>query len=173
MTTWTGPGKLWKILNAEDAKNALKEIMEQGEGRGPLDPDADRSELAHYYRFAEIVHGRRLVRHGNQYAFDGDPIHFDPAGVWPMVDDPGMVPLAPGSKARLLTDRFALTYRALLRSLHRAFNGEPASMAQAVGVMYSLSVVARDLMQTPSGLADGTTAGPSFQTLPADPAAAD
>jgi hypothetical protein len=86
-----------------------------------------------------------------------------------MVDDPGMVPLAPGSKARLLTDRFAMTYSALLRGLHRTFNGEPDHITKSVGVMYSLSVIARELMQTPAGLGGGTTAGPSFQALPADP----
>jgi hypothetical protein len=51
----------------------------------------------------------------------------------------------------------------LLNALHRTFNGEPKFIDQAIGVMYSLDLAAQQLMQVPSGLDDGSTAGPSFQ----------
>ena len=47
--------------------------------------------------------------------------------------------------------------------LHRTCNGEPSYLREAIGLMYSLSLTARELMRTPSGLPDGTTAGPSFE----------
>ena len=166
VTTWTGPGKLFTITSMADAKAAINEIMEQGEGRGKLHPNANPCELAHYYKFAEIVEGRQLVVNAEGYSYTGARIAFDPAGVWPMIDDPGMVTFAPGSKAQILTDRFAKCYQTLLRGLHRAFIGDPAHMGQAVGVMYSLSIIARELMQTSSGKDDGSTAGPAFQSLP-------
>lgn len=162
VSSWSGPGTLWVIRNLDDARRALQEIREQGEGRGPLHPGDGLNELAHYYRFGEIVAGRRLVVRGEEFAYDGDPVPFDPAGVWPMMDDPGLVAPPAGSRAAVLSERFSALYVALLAGLHEAFNGKPDSLPQAVGLMYSLSLTARELMQTPSGRDDGTTAGPCF-----------
>ncbi|MBI1773144.1 MAG: hypothetical protein HYR68_12500 [Burkholderiales bacterium] len=47
--------------------------------------------------------------------------------------------------------------------MHIAFNGEPDKLGQIVGLMFSLGLAAQQLMEAPSGLNDGTTAGPSFQ----------
>ncbi|MCC6231556.1 MAG: ferritin-like protein [Verrucomicrobiales bacterium] len=165
VTAWSGPGKLWVVQNLQDAQLALREIKEQGEGRGPLHPGDSIGELAHFYRFSEIVAGRRLVVRGDGFAYDGEVIPFDPEGVWPMVDDPGVVPPPAGSRAAILSASFATTYASLLANLHRAFNGNPELLNQGMGLMYSLSVTARELMRTPSGRDDATTAGPSF--LPA------
>ena len=51
----------------------------------------------------------------------------------------------------------------MLKALNHTFNKDPGYLNQAIGLMYSLDLQARELMQTPSGLNDGTTAGPSFQ----------
>ena len=80
-----------------------------------------------------------------------------------MMDDPNLAKLPPGSRASNLSAQFAQTYQSLLNSLARTFNGDPGYLKQAIGVMYSLSLAARELMQVPSGRNDGTTAGPSFQ----------
>lgn len=165
VSDWTGTGKLYVITSLDDAVAAINEIKEQGEGASPLDPDDQDRELAHYYKFSEIVRGRRIVRSKTGYSYTGAPIPFDPEGVWPMMDDPDNALLAPGSRAKLLSEQFAETYQALLNGLHRTFNGEPDYLNQAIGIMYSLSVIARQLMQTPSGI-DGMTAGPSFQLPP-------
>jgi Ferritin-like len=164
VSKWPMPGGLRVIASLDDACAAIREIKEQGEGASPLDPDDADRELSHYYKFAEIVAERRLVVTPGGFAFNGDRIPFDPDGVWPMVDDPDMALLPPGSRAAILAGQFARTYKALLNGLHRTFNGEPDYLSQAVGLMYSLDLAARQLMQTPSGLADGSTVGPSFQT---------
>ncbi|MBP6823488.1 MAG: ferritin-like protein [Acidobacteria bacterium] len=163
VSDWTGTGKLYVITNLEQACAAIQEIKHQGEGVAPLDPDDGDKELAHYYKFAEIVAGRGIVVEPDGFKFKGEPIPFDPEGVWPMMDDPDVALLAPGSRARILSEQFATIYQGLLNGLNRAFNGDPEYIGQAVGQMYSLSLAARQLMQTPSGLSDGTTAGPSFQ----------
>lgn len=163
VSDWTGTGKLYVITNLEQALTAIEEIKRQGEGASALNPDDGDQELAHYYKFAEIVAGRRLVVDHDGFKFKGEPIPFDPEGVWPMMDDPDVALLAPGSRARILSEQFATIYQGLLNGLHRSFNGDPAYIGQAIGQMYSLSVAARQLMQTPSGLNDGTTAGPTFQ----------
>ncbi len=163
VTTWFGRGSLFAIGTLEDAKRAIRQIKHQGEGCAPLGPSDDDRELAHYYKFAEIVAGRRLVASGDTFTYTGPTIPFDSDGIWPMMDDPNLVLYKRGSLAATLAEQFAWTYQALLKGLDRAFNGEPAYSSQIVGLMYSLSITARKLMQTPSGLSDGTTAGPSFQ----------
>jgi hypothetical protein len=165
VTGWTAPGQLFAITSLEDACRAIREIKEQGEGASPRDPDDAEHELAHYYKFAEIVAGRRLVPNapGSGFAFTGDPIPFEEDGVWPMIDDPDVTLYPAGSRAAILADQFARTYQTLLKALHRTFNGEPNGMRDAIGVMYALDLAARELMRTPSGITPGTTAGPVFQ----------
>ncbi|MBC7909302.1 MAG: hypothetical protein H7Y30_02310 [Pyrinomonadaceae bacterium] len=163
VSDWTGTGKLYVINSLEDAIRAIDEIKSQGEGASPRDPDDGDSELAHYYKFSEIVHGRRIIVGKDGYSYTGGHIPFDPNGVYAMTDDPEAALFPDGSRALILSKQFAETYQALLNGLHRTFNGEPDYLGQAVGIMFSLSVIARNLMQTPSGLGDGTTAGPSFQ----------
>jgi hypothetical protein len=170
VTDWTGPGKLFAITSLDDARRALTEIQHQGEGRGPRDPDGDPHELAHYFKFAEIVEGRRLViapPPAKGFSYSGERIPFDPQGVWPMMDDPDVVLFPDGSRAQILSQQFSLTYGSLLKALHRCFNGSPDTLRESIGIMYSLDLAARELMQTPSGRNDGTTAGPSFaRTVP-------
>lgn len=161
---WPGTGRLFQITDLAKARAAIHEIQRQGEGVGPLNPKDGYHELAHYYKFAEIVYGKQLVvKDHDTFAYDGEPIPFDEEGVWPMMDDPNIALYAKGSRAFILSQQFAQLYRNLLNGLHRTFNGDPAYLPQAVGLMYSLDLAARELMQTPSGLNDGTTAGPSFQ----------
>jgi hypothetical protein len=159
---WTGPGQLYVIKSLDDAKNAIAEIKEQGEGTA-RDPGDGDHELAHYYKFAEIVAGHHLERVDNTFKYTGPPIPFDPDGVWPMIDDPNTVLYPAGSRAQILAQQFAQSYQALLTALNRTFNGDPGYLGQSIGLMYSLDLQARELMQTPSGIKDGTTAGPSFQ----------
>lgn len=97
------------------------------------------------------------------YAFDGDVVPFDEGGVFPMVDDPNVGRLPAGSRAAILQQQFAETYQALLQGLHRCWNGEPRTLDQAVGLMYSLDLAARQLMVTPLDGTSPLTAGPSFQ----------
>jgi hypothetical protein len=151
------------ISGIDAALAAIDMITEQGAGIDPTDPDTEAGELAHYFKFAEIVAGRRLIATKDGFAYDGAPIPFDPSGVYPMTDDPDIGRLDPSSRAYALSAQFAATYQALLRGLDRTFGGEPPAIAGAIGTMYSLDVTARQLMQTPSGLGDGTTAGPTFQ----------
>ncbi len=159
---WTGPGQLYVIKSLDDAKKAIAEIKEQGEGTA-RDPGDGDHELAHYYKFAEIVAGHHLERVDNTFKYTGPPIPFDPDGVWPMIDDPNTVLYPAGSRAQILAQQFAQSYQALLAALNRTFNGDPGYLGQSIGLMYSLDLQARELMQTPSGIKDGTTAGPSFQ----------
>ncbi|HSK81674.1 MAG TPA: ferritin-like protein, partial [Thermoanaerobaculia bacterium] len=160
-----GPHRLYRINSLEDARRAIREIKEQGEGASPVDPAQvkGREDLAHYYKFAEIVNGHQIVIEKDGFSYTGPRVPFDPDGVFPMMDDPDTSTLPAGSRAQTLSRQFNATYQALLNALHGTFNGNPDHFSATLGLMYSLELQAQELMQTPSGRNDGTTAGPSFQ----------
>jgi len=158
------PGRLYRIDGKESSLLAIHEIVRQGEGTSLTDPLDERDELAHYFRFKEIVEGRRMVKNAaGAWVFEGPPIRFDPDGVYPMVDDPDTATLPDGTLIKASSRQFNATYADLLRSLHRTVNGDPGGLRAAIGPMYTAEVQATQLMRTPVGAGAPTTAGPSFQ----------
>jgi hypothetical protein len=164
------------VTDLASAQAAIETIIEQGEGtsQSPLDAEGD---LAHYWRFAEIVNGRELTPNPHagpdtppdqRYAFDGPPIPFDPGGVLPLVDSPTAASYAEGTMQRHLCDTFNATYTTLLRALHIAFNGKPESLPAAIGLMFNLKEQFLEMALLPADPAspDGPAAAPSFEYLP-------
>lgn len=164
--SWPGspPGRLYKITDKASALLAIHEIVRQGEGTTLTDPSGGRHELAHYFRFREIVEGRQLAKDAEgAWTFKGPPILFDPDGVFPMVDDPDSTALPQQSPAWIAAALFDETYGDLLRSLDRAVNGAPDRLRDAIGLMFSLEVQAHRLMAMPLAPGSPDTAGPDFQ----------
>lgn len=150
--TWFPSSQLFPVTNVESAVAALTVIIDQGEGtkRSPLE-SPHGGPPAHYYRFAEIVYGRRLVKdadHPNQFSFSGAPVPLDPAGVWNLLPDAKSVDYAEGTQARRISDRFNYSYTALLGALHETFNGRPEVFTKAIAVMYELKLLGGDLAAT-------------------------
>ncbi len=167
VTQWHGPGELFEVTDPASAHRAIHEIVEEGEGASPIDPEDGYDELAHYYKFAEIYYGHRLVNEGGKWTFSGEPIPFDPDGVWPMLANPTLKSYPPGSQLASNAELFAGSYSKLLKGLHRTFNGEPTFLRNAIGSMYAVEVQAKELMRTaiPND-PEGRTAGPPFVLLP-------
>jgi hypothetical protein len=164
------PGRLYKVTDAPSALLAIHEIVEQGEGTSPDNPYGFDHELAHYFRFQEIVEGHRLVAKADgTWSFEGEAITLDDGGVWPAIDDPQLGTYSnPAATAQ--SDVFDQTYASLLAVLHRVVNGEPKQLTGAVGMMFSLEVIAQRLMQTPVAPGSTQTAGPTFaQAVPPPP----
>lgn len=158
-----------RIHNAATAVAGIKLIVAQGEGTktSPLDPE---HEFAHYYKYAEIYNGRKLIKnpdkkHGApEFIYGGHKIEFDPAGVWPVITNPSNASYVAGSKARNLNETFNYTYTSLLKSLQRVFGGEPDRLGPAIGLMESMKEQALTMMSYQT--VPGQTAGPSFQYTP-------
>lgn len=164
VTGWFARDELFAVTDVASAKRALDLIVAQGEGSrtSPLSPEG---QPAHYYRFAQILHGRRLVPDASVpegYSYSGELIPFDAAGVLPMGDDPGVQEYPVDSEAWRLAERFDATYSSLLNALHLTFNGEPGRLNPAMGLMFSLRVQVAQLMATPVPGA-GYNAGPRFR----------
>lgn len=172
VTGWFPSGELFAVTDIESACHAISIIIEQGEGTktAPTDPEGRN---AHYYRFAEIVKGRRLVPNKNSpqgYSYTGIPIKFDPAGVWPMVNNPTLVRLPKGSLVARYANEFDETYTALLNAIQETVDGEPKKLDAAIGVMYALRIQAQLLMATPIPKRNGVNAGPRWKFLPSSTA---
>ena len=157
--------QLYIIRNLEDAQAAISIIREQGEGATPVNPTfSDSSDLAHFYKFEEIVCGRRLVydRLSNRHSFIGEPVEFDPKGVWPMRDNPSKEGLTPGTRAYTVARAFHTQYRNLLQQLQSVFNGDSGGILDTLPIMESLTVYGKRLaaLKTDPDLCDSETVGP-------------
>ncbi|MGX9146453.1 ferritin-like domain-containing protein [Mesorhizobium sp. 128a] len=70
-------GEVKQVKTLQDAQDAIGMIKEEGEGTSTSpDQNEQQGELAHYYRFKEIYVGRKLIRKGDAWEFDGDRIQF-------------------------------------------------------------------------------------------------
>lgn len=157
------------VTDVASAKAAIGLILEQGEGTPASPLEADGKTDAHFYRFKQIAEGYALqsipgVKGGppqDDYAYTGEAIPFDPAGVRPVVCDPAQAGYT--GAAQSANDAFNASYTTLLRQLHTLFNGKPGAdqLNAAIGTMTALEGQANALMAIPLG--DGTVAGPSFE----------
>jgi hypothetical protein len=161
---WFDPERLFAITDVATAERGIALIVDEGEGTR-TDPFQSPGDPAHYYKFGEIFHGRKIIKTPTGFAYAGAPIPFDPGGVYPMKPNPKPADFPPDSQARTRIEEFSLAYSSLLNALHTAFNGEPAKINVAIGLMYELKMIAVSLMQTPAGDGSDRTAGPSYEYI--------
>lgn len=171
-----GPGLMPESVVVNDvatARQAIQTIVDQGEGTSTSPMEIVGDGYAHYYRYMEIKKGRRLVKMpgtlppDQQYTYSGDPVPFDPSGVYPVPTDPKAANYPAGSAERFACDNFNYTYTSLLKTLHAVFNGETERFNAAIGLMMSLKGQARNMM---SGIPNpALNIGPSFEYLPFNP----
>ena len=162
----------FQIRTVDDAIRAIDIIIEQGEGTdegthggSPLDPDG---ELAHYYRFAELYYGRRLIKDKDApggYSYSGAKFPFEVDGLWRLVPNMKTKNLPPDSEQRRQADQFNYVYRKLLLTLHQAFNGEPHKFDATFGLMYDIKLVGERLVSMPFPNKVGLNCGPPFEYI--------
>lgn len=149
---------LFAIRALADAEKAVNEIKQQGEGtsQSPFAVDFG-GELAHYYRFAEIHHGRALIKTADgKFKFEGDPVPFPAA--FPVAQVP------PGGYPE--SHEFDQQFTSLLNKLQSAWaTGSQTDLRGAVAIMVGgLGDSARTLMQTPLPSGGGNF-GPDFRLV--------
>ncbi len=161
---WFGSDRLFPITDPEAACRAIDLIKLEGEGTSES-PFQSPGDPAHFYRFGEIAAGREIIETPTGFAYGGAPVLFEPSGVWPLRPNCKIADFAPGTHARTRIEAFAYHYSALLNALHNSFNGAPAQLDTAIGVMYDLRTSAVALMETDTGDGSGQTVGPSFEYI--------
>jgi hypothetical protein len=160
---WFGT-RLRTLRTPADAIAAISALVEEGEGtsKSPLDPEG---QIAHYYRFEQLIHGRYLIADATVpegYSYSGARIPFDPAAVHPLTPNQRLAALQPDTQAYRLASQFAFTFTKMLKALHQTFNGTPAAFDNAMGLMFELRLVGQRLCAHPAG--DGRhTVGPVFE----------
>jgi len=156
-----GSHQLYAINTLADVEKAINEIKVQGEGTS-LSPDADEfgGELAHYYKFDEISHGRRLIQVDNVWRYAGDVVPFP--DTYPMAQVPEGGWRNPSQEVQQLLEEFNHTFKLVLDNLEAAWiTGNKDKLGMAIGLMFNLKEPAVKLMQIP--LPDGSgNYGPDF-----------
>lgn len=157
-----GPNNLEPINDLAGVADSIDLIKEQGEGTS-TSPDAPQAagEFAHYYKFGEIYHGRKLRQVNGKWEFTGDVVPFPevypmgrvPAGGWPN----------PSPAVRSLLQKFNADYTSILQNLEKAWGeGDPNALNNSIGTMFSLKSTADRLLMSPLPGGNGSY-GPEFR----------
>lgn len=168
ITDLFGSKVMFPITNVATARKAiLNVIVQQGEGT-TLSPEDERGKIAHYYRFQQIVKGRKLKKIPTPpgWSFSGDEIKLESSKVWNMENDPKTDNYPKDTHARAKVDAFNSLYSSMLRSLDKAFNENPASMDEAIEAMRALPAAAAEVLILPSSEGADTQAGLPFEYVP-------
>lgn len=159
-----GPLGLRKIQSLGEARDAIQLIKRQGEGSKASPEDTGPIDLAHYYRFGEIFHERRLKQDSDgAWHFNGEELPLPE--VWPMAEVPegGYQKEQVTDEVWQLLEQFNQSFTDMLDQLQEAWRtGNKTHLGAAVGSMLDLSEPAEALMQIarPEG---GGNYGPCFR----------
>jgi hypothetical protein len=163
----SGPLAYMVMADLPAVEAAIALIMDQGEG-SKASPEVEHTyELAHYYRFLEVRHGRRFsgVDKKGRAVFEGDPFEF-PA-TWPMAVVPKGGYLRENVPADVWTmiNGFDQTFTQLLDRLQAVWErGDQSALVHAIETMFGLSKQAQSLMSIEMGKGLGNY-GPCFRLL--------
>lgn len=166
------------LTSFDDVEAAVEIIKEQGEGTAasPENPFPGKpGELAHFYSFREIFHGRKLIQVSEdprRFDFQGDeipmprtlPMGTVPGGGWAQ----GGVPVS--AEVKELLETFNRSYSSLLRFLEGAWQADQPNAAatllnKSVGQMFQLQGTAQQLMRIPLPDGSGKNYGPEFRYI--------
>lgn len=130
------------LATLADVQSAITLIKDQGEGTSQS-PDAPEfgGELAHYYRFGEILHGHKLIKVGDRFEFTGPSIPFPdcfPVATVPPGGYPGVDAVA----------QFDLHFKQLVKQLQDAWSKD-TGIGPAIRTMFGLSGEGTAIAATP------------------------
>ncbi|TJZ54200.1 ferritin [Streptomyces piniterrae] len=166
-------GEVVEVHDYRSACTAIEVVVEEGEGLdGSFFTSDDKffneeRQEAHYFRFMEILHEHRYGPY--------DKVRDIPSGAVVDVDWKSAYPIdgfkpvdrskvSPEAASRLLT--FDRTYTKLLLQIHKAVNGAPDSMKDAIPTMLDLHYQAEEIFRIPRADAEGLHLHPSFNVTP-------
>jgi hypothetical protein len=127
------------VANLDDVRRGIDLIKRQGEGTSakPFENRADPNDLAHFYQFGEIAHGRRLTRTA-PFAYTSDEV----------VQMPAVRTVAPADPTAPAATQFNRRYSDMLGDLDRAWDGGgSAALRAARSKMFALGAPAEQMIQ--------------------------
>lgn len=169
---WSSGGQPVIVTNLESAREAVRVIVEQGEGtaKSVYDGNAhyfdEPSKVAHFFRFREILFGRYYQPDDDPYQLPtGAPMEVDYQSVYPIKVNPRAADYAGDSKMSALNLSFNQQYSKMLSQIAEAFNGNPDTLYSAIlNGMHEMVAIAQEMVQTPiAGDTNGLHGTPSFE----------
>jgi hypothetical protein len=159
---YSGGSAIVPVTDLASAQAAIRVISEQGEGTGRHIFDFE-DEIAHYYRFEQLVLGRYYLPGDEVGSPTGGLLDVDWEAVYPVKTNARLSDYPDGSQLRAGAEAFNTGYAAFLDLLTRAFRGQPDLLTEAVGAMFSIKELACQLMRQPIDRASGLNALPTFE----------
>ncbi|MGO6898006.1 ferritin-like protein, partial [Rhizobium ruizarguesonis] len=146
---YSGGGELFPVTDLKSALEAIDLIIEQGEGDGGGIYDDDDHELAHYYRFEELVKGRYYQKGDQPGHPSGPQLQVDWEGAYPIKENLKVAHIHEGSELRKAAIAFNTRYGEFLQLLTRAYNGQPNLLLEAVPMMFEFRNMILELIRNP------------------------
>jgi hypothetical protein len=159
---YSGGGEVVPVTGMASAKAAIDLISEQGEGFGGRIHDSEH-ELAHYYRFQQLVLGRYYLQGDESGSPTGPELVVDWDAAYPIKTDVHLSDYPADSELYAAATEFNRSYADFLALLTRAFGGEPALFPEAVAGMFGLRDLMTRLMHNPIPGDPGVNGAPTFE----------
>lgn len=181
------PGYVFPVTDLHSALDAIINIVYEGEGGSECSPfvSQNSSELSHYYRFQEIVYGRKLEQVNKtdaketyaclnlstecgsdsdiHYCYSGEKLPYHETGIWPIIANAKNEYYEDDSDAARLSKYFSIAYTDILFCIDDIFAGS-STLFQCITRMHDLAIVGKRLVATKldSGPFKGQNAAPTW-----------
>jgi hypothetical protein len=159
---YSGGGQIVPVTDMESAVEAIRLIGEQGEGLGGGIFD-NQGELAHYYRFKQLMYGRHYQVGDDPDDPTGPPLNVDWDAVYPVKTNASLDDYRDAPELHAAAVEFNRQYADFLGLLTDAFTGQPELLIDAVVGMFRIRDGMTNLLRNPIPGADGLTAAPTFE----------
>lgn len=163
---YSGGGAVVKVTDSASAAEAMRTISEQGEGLGGAIFD-EEGELAHYYRFQQLLLGRYYQPGDQGGSPTGPPLDIDWDAVYPVKADAQLGDYSEPGELRDAVLAHSAAYGEFLGRLDEAYSGRPDLLLPAVGDMFRIKELASQIMRNPMPGKAGVNASPVFRGLAA------
>ena len=160
---YSGGAELFPVTDLKSALEAIELIIEQGEGDGGGIYDDDEHELAHYYRFQELVEGRYYQKGDQPGHPTGPQLQVDWEGAYPIQQDLKVNDINKDPELREAAIAFNTRYGEFLQLLTRAYNGQPSLLLEAVPMMFEFRNMIFELIRNPLPDCPGKNGGPTYE----------
>lgn len=161
---YSGGAEVVEVTDAPSAAAALRIISEQGEGLGGGIFD-EEGELAHYYRFQQLLLGRYYQPGDEAGSPTGPALDVDWDAVYPVLPDSTLDHYTEAGELQDAVTAFSRAYGEFLAQLTAAFNGSPDLLLPAVVEMFHLRDLASQIIRNPMPGRPGVHAAPVFRGL--------
>lgn len=158
---YSGGGELIPVYNLAAANAAIELISEQGEGHVRNIYD-DEGELAHYYRYDQLIRGRYYQPGDQPHKPSGPALTVDWDATYPVMQNPRKKAFGKGELYNAAVG-FNRSYAQFLALLTKAYNGQPQLLLDAVPQMFHLRDKITQLIRNPIPGMEGVNAAPTFE----------